>query len=123
MPIGSSASTRRGENAKLGVETTTRYDRTARSTTNCPSCFIGRRADEAEFYWQRLSEGGGKCTLFDSWVISEPCTGSLSTSWSPLRPTSAGRGGCKHDLGRSVRLPFRPPSRDLAARARLRVPA
>jgi putative transposase len=32
------------ENARLGVETTTRFGRTAQSATKCPSCFIGRRA-------------------------------------------------------------------------------
>jgi len=40
-PTGSSTSTRRDENARLGVETTTRCSRTARSAIKCLQCFMG----------------------------------------------------------------------------------
>ncbi len=45
--VGSSAVMRPGRNARLGVETVTRSDRTARSATKCPRCFIGRPAKSA----------------------------------------------------------------------------
>jgi len=54
-------------NARLGVETITRSDRTARSATRCLRCFTGqpaiparRLSDEAEFSSCRWSKVGGK---------------------------------------------------------------
>src|SRR5438874_1115262 len=64
MPTGSSASTRRSENARLGVETTTRCEHTA---TKCLRRFIGRRAtpaspppDEAGFFQRQVVQGRGQ---------------------------------------------------------------
>jgi putative transposase len=55
------------ENARLGVETTTRSDRTVRSATKCLRCFTGRPAiparrpsDEAKFPSPGWSRVGGK---------------------------------------------------------------
>jgi putative transposase len=55
------------ENARLGVETTTRSDRTVRSATKCLRCFTGRPAiparrpsDEAKFSSPGWSRVGGK---------------------------------------------------------------
>jgi hypothetical protein len=67
---GSSASTRRGENARLGVETTTRCAHTPRSATKCLRRFMGRPAipasppsDEAGIFQPQVVQGWGQVQI------------------------------------------------------------
>src|SRR5271170_2442138 len=93
MRTGSSASTRPGKNARLGVETITTFVRIARSAAKPRESFIrgpatptSRAADEAGFSRPDWSSIGGKLTSFEDilqggpiqwgWIIRGPCLGA-----------------------------------------------
>src|SRR5215212_4842805 len=70
MPIGSSSSTMHAENARLGVETTTRCARTAGSATKYLRCFIGQLAiparrlpNEVRSFQPKWSKVGGQVQI------------------------------------------------------------